>query len=324
MADDRNGELRRRSPRQVVEDHLRLRAAGDLEGDLERNISPEIVLLTKTGVYRGHAGVRQQACALRSYTHHESFRYESVQILGELGYLEWSSGTPDGLSVNDGADSYLVRGGWIVGQTIPLSGSRRRGARRTGRRCERRPATLLSARTSRPCLAGVTRRRRCGCVTRGGRNYGPRGRSWVILKTGGAASTSAHGRRRASRRLEGRQSEPRDPQLPLERALGRGVLDADAASRDYLNASLGREKPIRIEVVSPDRCAARLPRPPWLALGQQPGRVWVPSNAGTGRALASAALSAFPFSSISRISHSISAISRRWVMMISSASKQTR
>jgi ribosomal protein S13 len=46
-----------RSTREVLDDHLRLAQEWDLEADLERNFSENIVLLTSFGVYRGIEGV---------------------------------------------------------------------------------------------------------------------------------------------------------------------------------------------------------------------------------------------------------------------------
>lgn len=113
-----SGSHRTRGAREVLDDHLRLRADGDLDADLSRNVSPGIVVLTRSGVWRGHDGVRQQARALARYAGHETFDYESVVVAGEVGYLEWSAGTPGGPQIRDGADSYVIRDGWIVAQTI--------------------------------------------------------------------------------------------------------------------------------------------------------------------------------------------------------------
>jgi hypothetical protein len=66
----------------------------------------------------GIVELREQARALGRYTGHESFRYDSLVVGEDLGYLEWSAGEPHAEHILDGADSYLVRDGWVVGQTI--------------------------------------------------------------------------------------------------------------------------------------------------------------------------------------------------------------
>jgi hypothetical protein len=54
-------DLAARSTREVFEDHLRLAEENDLEGDLERNVAEDVVMLTGRGVFRGHAGVCELA-----------------------------------------------------------------------------------------------------------------------------------------------------------------------------------------------------------------------------------------------------------------------
>ncbi len=121
--------LRERCADAVIRDHLRLRAQGDLDEDLERNIAPNVVVLTRSGTWHGHEGVRRQARALRQYTPHESFDYEALVTHGDAGYLEWSAGDPGGARIVDGADSYFVTHGWIAVQTIHYTVRDPRGRR---------------------------------------------------------------------------------------------------------------------------------------------------------------------------------------------------
>ena len=53
--------LRARSLEEVFEDHLRLAAEHQFEEDIERNLSPDCVVLECRGVFRGHDGVRELA-----------------------------------------------------------------------------------------------------------------------------------------------------------------------------------------------------------------------------------------------------------------------
>ena len=108
---------RGRAPRTVIESHLELRRQGELEADLDRNYSPDVVFLTGTGIFRGHDGVRESAAELEYYLKPGSFEYRNVLVDGRMGFLEWHGEGGDG-EVRDGADSYLVEDGLIVYQTI--------------------------------------------------------------------------------------------------------------------------------------------------------------------------------------------------------------
>jgi hypothetical protein len=89
--------LSARTPREVIDDHLRLRAAGDLDA---------------SQVARAHYGVRSRARKLARYTGHEEFHYDTVVTDGDVGFLEWSAGAPDGPHIRDGADSsWFATGG---------------------------------------------------------------------------------------------------------------------------------------------------------------------------------------------------------------------
>lgn len=109
--------LQERSAAEVFEDHLRESQVGSVEADLARNYATELVVLTGRGVFRGHDGLRQLAQRLREELPNASFAYRTQLLEGELGFLEWSA-RADGVAVDDGADSYLIRGGRIVAQTI--------------------------------------------------------------------------------------------------------------------------------------------------------------------------------------------------------------
>jgi hypothetical protein len=138
-----------RSTREVLEDHLRLRAEGDLDADLARNVAEDIVILTEGGVFLGHDGVREQAQALALCSHHDGYEYDALVIEGEVGFLRWSATARDGGVIHDGADSYVVRDGKIVAQTIHYAARDEDGRRRSGPARERadRPATAPRAAT---------------------------------------------------------------------------------------------------------------------------------------------------------------------------------
>lgn len=107
-----------RSARTVLDDHLRLAAEAELEADLARNFSPEVVLLTTYGIFRGLDGVRQAARLLEEQLPGGRWTYHTVMAEGELGFLEWSGVGENGVRVEDGADSYLIRDGRIHAMSI--------------------------------------------------------------------------------------------------------------------------------------------------------------------------------------------------------------
>lgn len=114
-------EPTKRSAEEVLHDHLQLAAeAGkwNLELDIERNFSPDIVLLTGYGIYHGHDGIRAKAQLLADQLPGGNWEYRTVMVEGEMGFLEWTATADDGSTVEDGADSYLIRDGRIHAMTI--------------------------------------------------------------------------------------------------------------------------------------------------------------------------------------------------------------
>ncbi|HZS02156.1 MAG TPA: nuclear transport factor 2 family protein [Chloroflexota bacterium] len=106
-----------RSTEEVFRDHLRLRAAHDLDADLQCNYAPDVVLLCRYGVFVGLDEVRESAARLHHQLPHARYEYLSCQTHGEYAFLEWRAES-ETCHVEDGADSYVIRGGRIVMQTI--------------------------------------------------------------------------------------------------------------------------------------------------------------------------------------------------------------
>lgn len=106
-----------RTAEQVVEDHLEKRAMGDLEGDIRQNYAKDIVLLTTTGVYRGHDGVREAAEELNEYLSDGVYEFTTKYVEGSHAFVEWNT---DGIDtqVSGGADSFMVENGKITFQSI--------------------------------------------------------------------------------------------------------------------------------------------------------------------------------------------------------------
>lgn len=109
-----------RSTRKVLEDHLRRRRVGDIEGDLTHNYHPQVRLLSAEGVNHGHDGIRRLARVLNRYLPEAEYQYHQVLHCGDVALLTWTGRSGDTV-VHDGADTYVVRDGLIVVQTIHYS-----------------------------------------------------------------------------------------------------------------------------------------------------------------------------------------------------------
>ena len=110
-------DLRLRSAAEVFEDHLRLAAEHQFEEDIERNVSPDIVILERRGIFRGREGARELARLLEQELPKAPYLYTNRLIDGHVAFLEWTS-EADHTRVRDGADSFVIDDGWIVAQTI--------------------------------------------------------------------------------------------------------------------------------------------------------------------------------------------------------------
>jgi hypothetical protein len=110
-----------RTTTEVFEDHLAKRLAGDTENDIKENYAETVVLLTGTGAFYGHNGVRHSAAELDKYiTEKAQFAYRHTLIEGDYAFLEWTAKAEDRI-VGDGADGFVIKEGKIVFQTIHYS-----------------------------------------------------------------------------------------------------------------------------------------------------------------------------------------------------------
>jgi hypothetical protein len=116
--------MRIRTTREVIEDHLRRRATGDLDGDLQKNYDPDVIVLHPDGEARGHEGIRHLATRFSRYQNGSSLRCHRLLTSGEIGVLEWSGlgGRTDTLML-EGMESFVVRGGVISAQTLNYTGA---------------------------------------------------------------------------------------------------------------------------------------------------------------------------------------------------------
>ena len=118
MTDISTRDLASRTPREVLEDHLRLALLPDgLERDLERNVAEDVLVLTGRGVFTGHDGVHELARQLMSEIPSGRWTYVTRRVAGRMAFLEWT--VDEGPTrIRDGADSYLIEDGKIRAQTI--------------------------------------------------------------------------------------------------------------------------------------------------------------------------------------------------------------
>jgi hypothetical protein len=116
-SDPRLLDASQRSAADVLQDHLRLREAAELEEDLRRNYATDVVLLSARGVLRGHEGVRTSAAFLYEAGAGHEYRYHLTIVGDRMAMLEWSASGHD-MRIVDGVDSYLIEGGTIKAQTI--------------------------------------------------------------------------------------------------------------------------------------------------------------------------------------------------------------
>lgn len=107
----------RRSAHAVFESHLALRLANDVEGDIAQNYSHDVVLMTCTGTFHGHDGVRASARELAGYLPEAKFTYVLRMVERDVAFLVWTGQSEKG-TVRDGVDTFVVREGKIVAQTI--------------------------------------------------------------------------------------------------------------------------------------------------------------------------------------------------------------
>ena len=117
-------QLTARSTKEVIEDHIQLQIAGQLEEDLHRNYDAEAVLLTEFGHFRGHAAWRTHLDGLYRVAEGGYYEILSLQARGDYALLVWKAGA-SGYVMDCAADSFVVKDGKIHMQTTrtPLTQS---------------------------------------------------------------------------------------------------------------------------------------------------------------------------------------------------------
>lgn len=107
-----------RSTQEVFDDHLRLRMQSETEQDIERNYADDAIILSGSGITYGLEGIRTTATILEKYMPGGSWEYPVRLVEGDYAFLQWTGRTAEGRVVTDGADSFVIRDGRIVFQSI--------------------------------------------------------------------------------------------------------------------------------------------------------------------------------------------------------------
>ena len=106
-----------RSTLEVFENHLLLTLDWDQIDDIEKNYSPDCVILSSYGCFIGREGVRKFAEILNEKIPEADYLYINRMWNGEMAFLEWQAESADSY-VDDGAESFLIRNGQIISQTV--------------------------------------------------------------------------------------------------------------------------------------------------------------------------------------------------------------
>ncbi|HLS02929.1 MAG TPA: nuclear transport factor 2 family protein [Beutenbergiaceae bacterium] len=105
---------------EIIYSHLAYRLRGETDQDITKNFAQDVVVLSSLGRFYGHEGVKESAGILSEQTAGGSFSYRQTLIEDQYAFLEWTASAPQG-KICDGADSFVVKDGLIVLQTIHYS-----------------------------------------------------------------------------------------------------------------------------------------------------------------------------------------------------------
>lgn len=110
--------LQLRTPEEVFKSHLGLRKQGKTEEDIKANYAEDVIVVSNWGTFFGHDGVRESARILSEHLPNATFEYDIDLTEKQVGFLVWSSESSNGLTVRNGVDSFIIKNGKIVVQTI--------------------------------------------------------------------------------------------------------------------------------------------------------------------------------------------------------------
>lgn len=104
------------TPQEVLRRHLGL-SRSQSEEDFLKCYREDSFLVMRNGVRRGLEGVRACYRQLNRELPNARYTYGAVIVEQDVGFLEWSADSDTHL-VSDGADSYIIRDGYIRAQTV--------------------------------------------------------------------------------------------------------------------------------------------------------------------------------------------------------------
>ena len=111
-----NGSRVVRTTQEVLDHHLKVFGAGDLEATLS-DYAPTAILFTPNGVVKGHQAM---ASAFKAFFAEFSkpgvkFEMKRQSVEGNYAYTLWTADTPDNI-YELGQDAFVIRDGKIVAQ----------------------------------------------------------------------------------------------------------------------------------------------------------------------------------------------------------------
>lgn len=101
---------------QVLDEHLELSRSGD-EEDFLKSYREDSFIIMPDGLRRGLEEIRACFRILQQQLPNARYTYKARIVEQDVGLVEWSADS-DISTVTDGADSYVIRDGYIRAQTI--------------------------------------------------------------------------------------------------------------------------------------------------------------------------------------------------------------
>ena len=105
-----------RSAIEVFKHHAQAMVAGELD-EIVADYADDALFITPNGVLHGKDGVRAGFTKLFGELPNPRFDVRTRILEGDVLFLEWSA-TADGVRADDGVETFLVRDGQIVLQTV--------------------------------------------------------------------------------------------------------------------------------------------------------------------------------------------------------------
>ncbi|HEX3018872.1 MAG TPA: hypothetical protein VHP36_01155 [Chitinispirillaceae bacterium] len=106
-----------RSTKEVFDSHLLYTLDWDIDTDIEINYAADCFLLSSYGAYYGSEGIRKAFSVLESQIPEADILYSNKTVHNDIAFLEWQAESDDAF-IDDGADTFIIRNGKIVSQTM--------------------------------------------------------------------------------------------------------------------------------------------------------------------------------------------------------------